>query len=74
MKRWLLAVAALLVGGAFSFVYADYIVLIANLGQLKDKDKTAQPGPGGPGRERRLQTKNPGGHPPGFFIVRRAEP
>ena len=46
MKQWILAVAVLL-GGAVGMASADYIVIIANVGQVKDKPVAADGRPDG---------------------------
>jgi hypothetical protein len=50
MKRWTWSLAlAVLLGGTFSFTYADYIIIVANLGLSKDKPGDGgKPGTGGP--------------------------
>ncbi len=46
MKRWLLALTVLF-GGSVTLAYADYVLIIANLGAIKNKDKGNLGGPGG---------------------------
>jgi hypothetical protein len=46
MKRWTLALAVLL-GGALSFAYGDYVILLYNVGATKTKTTEPKPGAGG---------------------------
>ena len=52
MSRWFLALAALL-GGSVGMASADYVYIIANVGQSKEKSPQTGPGmlgvPPGPG-------------------------